>query len=132
MQHKLKYFCFSALMEPFLKSYYDEFKYKSIDSNQFKEYFLNYFKDKDLSAIEWDKWFHEPGMPLYKPNYDQSFAIACAELSKKWVNWNMESEPCPFTTKVNIFIDQVLFIFRRQCSLIPVRSKQAIYKLLYL
>jgi len=88
-----------SLMEPFLKSYYDEFKYKSIDSNQFKEYFLNYFKDKDLSAIEWDKWFHEPGMPLYKPNYDQSLAIACAELSKKWVNWNMESEPCPFTSK---------------------------------
>ena len=96
-------------MEPFLKSYYDEFKYKSIDSNQFKEYFLNYFKDKDLSAIEWDKWFHEPGMPLYKPNYDQSLAIACAELSKKWVNWNMESEPCPFTSKVNNFIDQVLW-----------------------
>ena len=31
-------------MEPFLKSYYDHFKYKSIDSEQFKAFFLDYFK----------------------------------------------------------------------------------------
>ena len=31
-------------MEPFLKSYYEHFKFKSIDSFQFKEFFLNAFK----------------------------------------------------------------------------------------
>ena len=64
----------SAVMEPFLKSYYDLFKYQSIDSFQFKDYFLSYFKDKDLSAIEWDKWFNQPGMPIYKPKFDESLA----------------------------------------------------------
>ena len=38
-------------------------------------------------------------MPLYKPNFDQSLAKACTDLSQKWVNWKMESEPCPFTPK---------------------------------
>ena len=38
-------------------------------------------------------------MPLYKPDFDQSLAKACHDLSKKWVNWNTESEPCPFTPK---------------------------------
>ena len=33
-------------MEPFLKSYYDHFKYKSIDSEEFKAFFLDYFKNE--------------------------------------------------------------------------------------
>ena len=63
------------MMELFMKSYYDEFKYQSIDSYQFKDYFLDYFKDKDLSAIEWDKWFNLPGMPIYKPKFNESLAM---------------------------------------------------------
>ena len=89
-------------MEPFLRAYYEHFKYQSIDSYQFKEYFLNYFKDHDqdkLSSIEWDKWFKEPGMPLYKPHYDQSLAQTCNSLRQKWVEWKENQEPtCPFTT----------------------------------
>ena len=62
-------------MENFLKSYYDHFKYKSIDSDQFKEYFLNYFKESDnLDQIDWESWFYKPGMPIYKPKYDDSLA----------------------------------------------------------
>ena len=74
LKNKRSFFSFSAVMEPFLKSYYDHFKYQSIDSFQFKDYFLDYFKDKDLSAIEWDKWFNQPGMPIYKPKFDESLA----------------------------------------------------------
>ena len=33
-------------MEPFLKSYYDHFKYKSINSEEFKAFFLDYFKSE--------------------------------------------------------------------------------------
>ncbi len=66
---------FSGNFEPFLKSYYDKFKYESIDSFMFKEFFLNYFKDNsNISQIQWDDWFNLPGMPMYKPNYDESLA----------------------------------------------------------
>ena len=82
-------------MEPFLKSYYDHFKYQSIDSIQFKEYFLNYFKDKDLSVTDWEKWYKTPGMPLQKPKFDDSLAKVCLDLKQKWLDWN-PSTPCPF------------------------------------
>lgn len=76
-------------MEPFLKSYYEHFKFKSIDSFQFKEFFLNAFKDKPrIKEIDWDMWFYEPGMPKIKPNYDASLAQACIELKDRWCAWD--------------------------------------------
>jgi leukotriene-A4 hydrolase len=83
--------------EPFLRAYYENFKYQSIDSYQFKEFFLNYFKNNDLSSINWDQWFNLPGMPKYKPNFDESLAKVCSKLREDWVKW-IESEPCPFTS----------------------------------
>ena len=42
---------------------------------------LDYFKDEPkMSEIDWDQWFNTPGMPKYKPNYDDSLAkvhLAC-------------------------------------------------------
>ncbi len=67
---------FAAKMEPFLKSYYDHFKFQSIDSYQFKDYFLGYFKDQDLSDIDWETWFKAPGMPISKPKFDTTLAEA--------------------------------------------------------
>ena len=79
--HDLIFLSLSAKFEPFLKSYYDKFKYESIDSFEFKAYLLAYFKDEPkMSEIDWDQWFNTPGMPKYKPNYDDSLAkvhLAC-------------------------------------------------------
>ena len=84
-------------MEPFLKSYYDKFKYQSITSEDFKTFFLEYFAgEAKLSEIQWDSWFNSPGMPLYRPSYDDSLAVVCKNLVDKWVQWN-EDTPMPFT-----------------------------------
>ena len=84
------------VFEPFLKAYYEKFKFDSIDSFQFKEFFLNYFASEAKTAqINWDDWFNKPGMPISKPNYDDSLAKVCIELKDKWVNWK-ESDPAPF------------------------------------
>ena len=64
----------TGAFEPFLRAYYENFKYQSIDSYQFKEFFLNYFNSNDLSSIDWEQWFNLPGMPKYKPNFDESLA----------------------------------------------------------
>ena len=62
-------------MEPFLKSYYEKFQYQSIDSYEFKAYFEDFFKSEPrLKEIQWKEWFDKPGMPIYKPNYDDSLA----------------------------------------------------------
>ncbi len=78
-------------MEPFLKAYYDHFKYQSIDSDEFKAFFLDYFKSEPkVGSIDWQGWFNNPGMPLRKPAYDESMAEACKKLKDKWVTWNGE------------------------------------------
>jgi len=82
--------------EPFLRSYYDKFKYQSITSDMFKNYFLEYFSSlESIKKIDWDTWFYSPGMPPYKPNFDSSLATACRGLAKRWQDWDT-SKDCPF------------------------------------
>ena len=76
-------------MEPFLKFYYKKFAYKSINSEQFKETFLEYFKDVEaVKSVDWETWFFKPGMPIYKPKFDDSLAVVCWDLAKKWQDWD--------------------------------------------
>jgi len=83
-------------MEPFLKSYYKKFAYESIDSDQFKQYFLDYFRSNTrVGEIDWDTWLYSPGMPPYKPKFDDSLAKACWELAGMWKEWDGASS-CPF------------------------------------
>eukprot|EP00095_Tigriopus_kingsejongensis_P012311 maker-scaffold284_size223161-snap-gene-1.19 protein:Tk12311 transcript:maker-scaffold284_size223161-snap-gene-1.19-mRNA-1 annotation:"hypothetical protein BRAFLDRAFT_215361" len=83
--------------EPFLRGYYDQFKYQSIDSQQFKAFLLEYFHDAkgQTDKIDWKAWFDKPGMPIYKPNFDDSMAKDCTQLKNKWIDWN-DSTPSPF------------------------------------
>jgi len=84
-------------MEPFLKSYYKEFAYKSIDSDTFKKFFLDYFKDTEsVKDIDWATWLKSPGMPIYKPKFDQSLAQASWDLAEKWTSWDETAAPSPF------------------------------------
>jgi len=90
------------IFEPFLRAYYEQFKYLSIDSYQFKKFFLDYFKDVD--QVDWDGWFFKPGMPTFKPDFDDSMAKVCQELRTKWTSWNGD-EPCPLSgADMNDFI----------------------------
>ena len=83
--------------EPFLKFYYKKYSYQSIDSDTFKACFLEYFKDTEaVRSIDWDTWFYSPGMPTYKPNFDDSLARVCWDLAKKWQDWD-PSTPAPFS-----------------------------------
>lgn len=77
--------------EPFLKEYFKAFQYKSLDSDQFKQYFTRYFQDKaDIANIDWDTWFFSPGMPPYKPTFDSSLADQCWTEAGKWLDLDSE------------------------------------------
>lgn len=58
-------------MNGFLREYVRTFRYKSIDSFDFKKFFIDYFekqgKGDALGEIDWDEWFYTPGMPKNKP-----------------------------------------------------------------
>jgi len=84
----------AALFEPFLKSYYKKFAYKSIDSYEFQSYFLSYFSDCEaVKTIDWDTWFNKPGMPVYRPKFDESLALVCWQLATAWQEWDQKTDP---------------------------------------
>ncbi|XP_075216534.1 leukotriene A-4 hydrolase [Lycorma delicatula] len=85
------------VFEPFLKKYLDHYKYQSIDTNDFKKFFLEYFdKNEKSQKVDWDKWLYTPGMPPIIPDYDKSLVLPCTELTNKWIKWD-GSNPNPFT-----------------------------------
>eukprot|EP01118_Nematostelium_gracile_P019339 TRINITY_DN893_c0_g2_i1.p1 TRINITY_DN893_c0_g2~~TRINITY_DN893_c0_g2_i1.p1 ORF type:complete len:459 (-),score=99.12 TRINITY_DN893_c0_g2_i1:65-1441(-) len=78
--------------EKFLKDYIQQHKFKCLTSEDFKRYFLGYFSDKDVSQIDWEGWFREPGLPKIKNNFDQTLSLMSKELAQKWRDWKEGSE----------------------------------------
>jgi len=88
-----------SVFEPFLKTYIETNSYKSIDTNDFKWQFIDYFTNESklnlIKDVEWDKWLKTPGMPLVVSKYDTTLLKACTDLKDRWMKWD-ESTPCHF------------------------------------
>ncbi|CAH1265432.1 LTA4H [Branchiostoma lanceolatum] len=74
--------------EPFLRKYIETFKYKCLDTEEWKAFLLDYFK-KEVSEglfdnVDWKAWLHTPGMPPVKPSYDTTLADVCSALCQRW------------------------------------------------
>jgi leukotriene-A4 hydrolase len=61
----------SANFEPFLRAYIDKYKFKSVDTNNFKNFFISYFNESEerdrIADIDWETWLYAPGLPPYTP-----------------------------------------------------------------
>ncbi|XP_026762950.2 leukotriene A-4 hydrolase isoform X2 [Galleria mellonella] len=69
------------VFDDFLRSYLNNFQKKSLDTDQFKAYLLNYFKDNEiLKTVDWNAWLYTSGMPPVIPNYDRSMTKAVTTL----------------------------------------------------
>ncbi|XP_039759407.1 leukotriene A-4 hydrolase isoform X2 [Pararge aegeria] len=63
------------VFDGFIRSYLNKFQRQSIDTFQFKDHFLEYFKDNEkISTIDWDTWLYKPGMPslCFCDSFDRS------------------------------------------------------------
>ena len=78
------------VFEPFLRAYIEKFKFKSIDTNDFKGFLTEYFKDKPslLKSIDWNLWLNSTGMPPIIPDYDQTLSEECTALAQRWITAN--------------------------------------------
>jgi len=113
--------------QPFVKSYIDLFKYKTVTSEQFKEYFLQYFKDeKAVQEIDWDTWYNKPGMPPVPNKFDQTLANISQSLADKWISGGSETSPNDIhnwsANQIVVFLDKLL-------SAEPPLSKETIIKM---
>ncbi|RMZ73555.1 leukotriene A-4 hydrolase [Pyrenophora seminiperda CCB06] len=74
--------------DTFIPHYFDTFKFKSVDSYDFKACLLDFFANdaeatKTLEEFDWDDLFYKPGFPQ-KPEFDQSMVKCCYDLADKW------------------------------------------------
>ncbi|KAJ1565400.1 Leukotriene A-4 hydrolase, partial [Cladochytrium tenue] len=63
-----------------------KFSHKSITTKEFKENLYIFFSAKKavLDSVDWDAWFHKPGMPPVKNVFDRTLAAECDALAKRW------------------------------------------------
>lgn len=87
--------------DPFLKSYIANFQYRSIETDDFVQYLKHYFQNtaaaEKLEKVDWQTWFHSPGMPPTFVNYDDSLAVPCKALCQLWSDWNNKGCPEPIS-----------------------------------
>ncbi|CAH1108665.1 unnamed protein product [Psylliodes chrysocephalus] len=104
-----------TVFEPFLRSYFQTFKYKSIDTDDFKRFFDNYFKDVSaIKSIDWKTWLYAPGMPPIIPDYDISLAVKCNELLDTFYKWNGEGAiPISIDDKDNLSTNQIIYCLQK-------------------
>ncbi|KAL8221710.1 UNVERIFIED_CONTAM: Leukotriene A-4 hydrolase [Gekko kuhli] len=83
----------------FLRAYIQQFAYKSIMTDDWKNFLYSYFKDKVdvLDTVDWNAWLNTPGMPPVKPQYDMTLSNACVALSQRWIKAN-ESDLSSFNS----------------------------------
>uniref|UniRef100_A0A8C6R6F3 Leukotriene A(4) hydrolase n=1 Tax=Nannospalax galili TaxID=1026970 RepID=A0A8C6R6F3_NANGA len=81
------YFMCMKVFLGFLKAYVEKFSYKSITTEDWKNFLYSHFKDKVdvLNQVDWNAWLYSPGLPPVKPNYDMTLTNACIALSQRWI-----------------------------------------------
>jgi len=68
----------------FFQAYLQKFKFGTVTSQQFKEFFSTTFHSLE-EHIPWDIWYYESGMPIIKPSFDDTFANAASTLANQWI-----------------------------------------------
>lgn len=106
-----------AAFDPFIKHYFTTWRNKSLDSDQFKSTFLNFYKGKSssLDNIDWDTWLYGQGLPPVTPQFDTSLADSVYELVDRWV----ESRETNFTKE-----EVEAFDFNQQSLFLESLSKK--------
>ncbi|KAH7382556.1 leukotriene A-4 hydrolase [Phaeosphaeria sp. MPI-PUGE-AT-0046c] len=104
--------------DTFIPHYFDTFKFKSIDSYDFKSCLLDFFaKDSEanqkLEEFDWDKLFYAPGYPP-KPEFDQTMVKSCYELADKWeqlITGKSSSDFKPHSSDVSDWVSNQSVVF---------------------
>lgn len=80
--------------EPFLRHYFDKYKYQSIRSDDFKVTLYEYYKEKyenELEQVDWDVWFYSEGMPPIIPKYNTTLADIAHRHAKTWIENSVDN-----------------------------------------
>jgi hypothetical protein len=60
-------------MQRWLKTYFRDYRFKSLNTSEMKQHFLNFFANVEkvpadkLNSIDWDEFLNKPGLPSFDP-----------------------------------------------------------------
>ncbi|XP_023947707.2 leukotriene A-4 hydrolase [Bicyclus anynana] len=97
-----------VVFDDFIKAYIKKFQRQSLDTYQFRDFFLEYFKGNEkISNIDWDTWLFKTGLPdLY---FCDSFDRTLSDAVKKAVDMVKDEECSKLTySDVSRFTPQQL------------------------
>ena len=80
--------------EAFAAAYIQAFQKKTLTSADFRDFFLSYCEGKeiDASAIDWEAWLTNPGMPVVAATYPDTLGASCTKLAERWMAEKSESD----------------------------------------
>lgn len=73
----------ASAMKESIREYFDTFALKTITSEGLREFFVRRHPALE-TGIDWGRWFHEPGMPVYKPPRDEGPVEEAIGLAAEW------------------------------------------------
>merc|ERR1712106_947744 len=76
-------------MTEWLRSYVDDFKYKTLETADFKRHFLKHFADvAAVRDINWEHWLHGEGLPDFNLGAvaDDTLLRQCGSLADAWIS----------------------------------------------
>jgi len=93
-----------ANFEQFLLAYFTKFARQNIDSEQWKQFFIQscnemHIPQSVMNQIDWDTWYYGEGMPPVQNKFNTTLADQATDLAKLWlVNPNEASKHKEFLT----------------------------------
>ena len=81
--------------EGFARAYISAFKYRTLTSADFRDFFLGWCEQReiDASAVDWEAWFHTPGMPPALAAYEDTMGARAVSLAKRWLAEGSAQDP---------------------------------------
>ena len=81
--------------QKFFQSYFQHFKYKSVDVFDFKNYFIEFCKnnsvsDEVLNGLKWDEWIFQPGDCPVPNNFSNEYNDQLQSVLQKFINGNLD------------------------------------------
>jgi leukotriene-A4 hydrolase len=125
--------------EAFFQAYIARFAYKTLTSQDFKDFFLEHFKgNAKIKDVDWDNWFYSPGMPPVLPTLDLSMAKDSTDLANLWMSVDRNGKAPPATNamkswsslQITNFLDALLIAAGNQpVQLSTLESMNKLYGL---
>jgi leukotriene-A4 hydrolase len=80
----------------FFQAYVSAFSNHTVTSDDFRDFFMKHFEaNAAVKDVDWETWYHAPGMPPVTPTFDRSLAEEADKLAQEWLEVDRNERVIP-------------------------------------